>query len=85
LPPEIEHHLGDLRVVREFLTQLRFGPGHEEIRILILGEEKDQAKLAAQKSKLISAFPEAGETFFLSPARQSSTRELFYQILKPRS
>jgi hypothetical protein len=85
LPPEIEHHLGDLRVVRQFLTQLRFGPGQEEIRILIVGEEKDRAKLAAQKPKLISAFPEAEETFFLSPARQSSARELFRQLLKPKS
>ncbi len=85
LPAELEHHLQDLRVVREFLTQLRFGPQKEEIHILNVSEEKDRVKLMMQKSQLSSSFPEAGEPVFLIPAKPASTRQIFQQLLKPKT
>jgi DNA-binding response OmpR family regulator len=85
LPPEIEHHLHDLLVVREFLTQLRFGPRQEEIHILNVSEEKERVKLMMQKSQLSSSFPEAGEAVFLTPAKPASTRQIFNQLLKPKT
>ncbi|MDD5225251.1 MAG: DUF4388 domain-containing protein [bacterium] len=85
LPPEIEHHLKDLTVVREFLTQLRFGPQQEEINILNVSEEKERVKLMMQKSKLSSSFPEAGDPVFLTSAKPASTRQIFHQLLKPKA